>query len=152
MATAGLRLDDALRGYLTEQGSKRIEKEQLWRLVGASLRLRLTANALAGYPPAVADVEPAREVLDQQAQRLALWYERLAAQVGRPRATATGPLETPEFGNAGSADGVEQSAGWHHSCWTIWVHEHLHHLAEHQSDLVGPATHVAAIRRRPWWR
>ena len=152
MATAGLRLDDALRGYLTEQGSKRIEKEQLWRLVGASLRLRLTANALAGYPPAVADVEPAREVLDQQAQRLALWYERLAAQVGRPRATAAGSLEPPEFGHAGSADGVEQSAGWHHSCWTIWVHEHLHHLAEHQSDLVGPATHVAAIRRRPWWR
>ena len=49
-------------------------------------------------------------------------------------------------------DRGEQSAGWHDGCWTIWVHEHLHHLAEHQSDLVGPARHVAAIRRRPWWR
>jgi hypothetical protein len=35
---------------------------------------------------------------------------------------------------------------------TIWLAEHLDHLAEHLEDLVAPATHVAAIRRRPWWR
>ena len=42
--TAGVRLDEGLRGFLSEQGSKRIAKQDLWRLVGGSLRLRLTAQ------------------------------------------------------------------------------------------------------------
>jgi uncharacterized membrane protein YccC len=45
--TAGIRLDDALRGFLAEQGSKRAAKEDLWALVTASTRLRLTASTLA---------------------------------------------------------------------------------------------------------
>ena len=44
------RLDDALRGFLAEQGTKHIEKEELWRLVGGTLRLRLTAHTVAGLP------------------------------------------------------------------------------------------------------
>jgi len=47
-ATAAVRLDDAMRGYLTEQGSKRVRKEDLWTLVNAASRLRLTAYTLAG--------------------------------------------------------------------------------------------------------
>ena len=31
--TAGIRLDEALRGYLAEQGAKRLSKEDLWMLV-----------------------------------------------------------------------------------------------------------------------
>ncbi len=46
--TAGIRLDDALRGYLAEQGSKRLSKQDMWSLVMATMRLRLTANSLAG--------------------------------------------------------------------------------------------------------
>ena len=49
--TAGVRLDEGLRGFLSEQGSKRIAKQDLWRLVGGSLRLRLTAHAVAEMPP-----------------------------------------------------------------------------------------------------
>ena len=45
--TAGIRLDDALRGYLAEQGSKRLSKQDMWSLVMATMRLRLTANSLA---------------------------------------------------------------------------------------------------------
>ncbi|MGH3171256.1 MAG: FUSC family protein, partial [Trebonia sp.] len=45
--TAGIRLDEALRGYLAEQGSKRAAKEDLWALVTATMRLRLTASTLA---------------------------------------------------------------------------------------------------------
>jgi hypothetical protein len=52
-SSAGIRLDDALRGYLTEQGSKRLSKEDLWTLVNASTRLRLTAHSLATLRPAV---------------------------------------------------------------------------------------------------
>ena len=50
--SAGIRLDDAVRGLLTEQGSKKLSKEDLWALVNASVRLRLTARSLAGLRPA----------------------------------------------------------------------------------------------------
>ncbi|MGN6174504.1 MAG: hypothetical protein ACTHPS_16420 [Streptosporangiaceae bacterium] len=45
--TAGIRLDEAIRGYLAEQGAKRVTKEDLWSLVMATTRLRLTAHSLA---------------------------------------------------------------------------------------------------------
>jgi len=47
-ASATVRLDDAVRGFLTEQGSKRLSKEDLWALINAASRLRLTAYTLAG--------------------------------------------------------------------------------------------------------
>jgi len=53
--SAGIRLDDAVRGLLTEQGSKKLGKEDLWALVNASTRLRLTARSLAGLRPATPD-------------------------------------------------------------------------------------------------
>jgi uncharacterized membrane protein YccC len=53
-ATSAIRLDDAMRGFLTEQGSKRVSKQDLWTLVNASSRLRLTAYTLAGLRPATA--------------------------------------------------------------------------------------------------
>jgi uncharacterized membrane protein YccC len=46
--TAGIRLDEALRGFLAEQGSKRVSKSDMWMLVMATMRLRLTAYSLAG--------------------------------------------------------------------------------------------------------
>ncbi len=46
--SAGIRLDDAVRGFLTEQGSKRLSKDDLWALVNSATRLRLTAHTLAG--------------------------------------------------------------------------------------------------------
>ncbi len=149
VVTAGLRLDDALRGYLAEQGSKRMHKEQLWRLVGGSLRLRLTANAVAGMPQGAVDADGAREVFARQAQEITGWYEDLAAQVGRPGGDRDVSLQAPEVD---SADGFELAFEGGRGCWKVWVHEHLHHLSEHMPDLVGPAKHVAAIRRRPWWR
>jgi hypothetical protein len=50
--SAGIRLDDAVRGFLTEQGSKKLGKEDLWTLVNSATRLRLTAHSLAGLRPA----------------------------------------------------------------------------------------------------
>ena len=46
--TASIRLDEALRGFLAEQGAKRLSKEELWMLVMAASRLRLTALSLTG--------------------------------------------------------------------------------------------------------
>jgi Fusaric acid resistance protein-like len=48
--TAGARLDEALRAYLTEQGTKRLASDDLWALVMGTTRLRLTAYAVASLP------------------------------------------------------------------------------------------------------
>ena len=75
--TAGIRLDDALRGYLAEQGAKRLSKDDLWQLVMSSMRLRLTAHSLAGLRgPAPEDGHPdeARLRLRHRAAELAGVY------------------------------------------------------------------------------
>ena len=61
--SASLRLDGALRALLAEKGAKQIPQEHLWRLVGAAMRLRLTAHALARTPPAPAGFEAADDAL-----------------------------------------------------------------------------------------
>jgi len=147
--TAGLRLDDALRGFLAEQGAKRMGQQEIWRLVGGSMRLRLTAQAVASLPHAAADVEPTRAFLDLRTQQLADWFGRLATAVGRPHRQPPPPLEPPAL------DGGDPDAGGPgqpHGPPTIWLREHLHHLSEHLSELVAPAAHMAEVRRRPWWR
>jgi hypothetical protein len=118
-ASAAIRLDDAVRGFLTEQGSKRLSKEDLWTLVNASTRLRLTAHSLATLRPAVPvepnghgpDLEsgrwsacvplqgsaeyagaPACTSLKLAAQGLAGFYDAVAGEVSRP-----GPGELTEI-------------------------------------------------------
>jgi uncharacterized membrane protein YccC len=143
--TTGLRLDDALRGLLAEQGTKHIPKEQLWRLVGGTLRLRLTAHAIVGLPRnEVAEIaESSRSVLTARTGTLDAWYERLAAQVDRPRGRAVELLTPPNL------DGGHGSPSSPHA---VWLCEHLNHLTDHLAELIGPATRVAEIRRRPWWQ
>jgi hypothetical protein len=111
--SAGIRLDDAVRGFLTEQGTKRLSKDDLWTLVNAATRLRLTAHSLAGLRPAtpVASADPAVGVvpgsaclplpgsdgyagapactnLRLEASNLAGFYGSIAQEVRRP---APGP-------------------------------------------------------------
>ena len=145
-ATAATRLDEALRGFLAEQGTKRIELQELWRLVGAGLRLRLTAYSVAGLAPDGTLVGPAREALVKRTSTLAGWFDRLALVVGRAGADAPMTLEAPAFG---PDEVVSESSGSHYG---VWLCEHLDHLAEHLAELVVPAAHVAEARRRPWWR
>ncbi len=148
-ATAATRLDDALRGFLAEQGSKRVKKIDLWRLIGGSLRLRLTAHALAGLPNAVAEVDGSREALSERTLALEAWYDRLATYVGRPQRGPLEPLTVPALADiSGSADPLPG----HRACYAIWVEEHLAHLSEHLGELAESATHLAEVRRRPWWR
>ncbi|MBV9802375.1 MAG: FUSC family protein [Solirubrobacterales bacterium] len=144
-ATAGARLDEALRGLLAEQGTKHIARPDLWRLVGGSLRLRLTARAIAELPLDAGAIDVVREALQRRTDSLGAWYEQLAALVGRPSRVEPRPLEPPVFAPLG-ADRAPASY------YGIWLCEHLSHLAEHLGELVVPAAQVAAIRRRPWWR
>ena len=144
--TAGARLDEALRGFLAEQGTKHIAKHDLWRLVGGSLRLRFTAHAVAEMPGDATGLDAARAVLERRTATLTSWYEELAEQVGKPDHRAVAELEPPSLAAAGI---VDSSSG---SYYGVWLCEHLDHLAEHLGDLVRPAAEVAEIRSRPWWR
>jgi uncharacterized membrane protein YccC len=146
--TAALRLDDALRGFLAEQGTKSVPKEHLWRLVGGALRLRLTAYSLAGLPQPSVDSDPVRPRLVERADQLAQWYGALATQVGHADPAGTDPLRPPADYGPYPLDGVPAE---HISC-TLWVGEHLRHLAEHIPELSVPAAEVAARRAAPWWR
>jgi uncharacterized membrane protein YccC len=144
--TAASRLDDALRGFLAEQGSKRIEMQELWRLVGGSLRLRLTAHAVAGLPRDSTPIGAAQDRLDQRVKTLTSWYERLAEVVGRPHQPTVAALDAPKFRPTEALDAAACSR------YDIWLYEHLDHLSEHLAELVGPAVRIAEVRRRPWWR
>jgi uncharacterized membrane protein YccC len=114
--TAGIRLDDALRLYLAEQGTKRVAKDELWSLVMATVRLRLTATSIAdlrshalrdGTPPP----GPAGQdlvTLQRLTAELANFYERIAAEVGPPRRTEPPPVVAPSLDGL---DGLDAQAG-----------------------------------------
>ena len=116
-ATAGIRLDEALRGFLAEQGAKRLSKEDLWMLVMASMRLRLTAYSLAGMKapahPKHRGMAYARFTLTQATADLAAFYERVAVLVGRPVAgQVLMPVKVPSFtGLNGTTSGASSPAG-----------------------------------------
>ena len=148
-ATAAIRLDDALRGFLAEQGSKRVKKVDLWRLVGGTLRLRLTAHALASLPNAVAEIDGTREALSERTLALEGWYDRLASYVSAPRRGPLAPLRVPALADL---SGDPNPLPSRRACYAIWVEEHLAHLSEHIGELAESATHLAEVRRRPWWR
>jgi hypothetical protein len=251
--TAGIRLDEALRGFLAEQGSKRLDKDDLWRLVMATMRLRLTAHSLAGLRgPAVPNgqLDPVGQRLRERADELTGFYDRVAAGIGRPPhshwrrdpagARPEAPVElelaelepvelepvgleavglepvrfedaggeypvaeetggsargatvaaeqdvaiaeqmiaadTVEVADAGAdgaagaggaagvggtagAEGVSERAGTHGAPGVVrarghlvWVREHLQHLSERARVISGPATRLAELRQRPWWR
>jgi len=144
--TTGIRLDEALRGYLAEQGSKRASKEDLWRLVMGSTRLRLTAYSVASLrsPGTTAQSGPQRAALERNATDLAGFYEEVALLVGRPIANQVlEPITVPKLG--GLDGGVP-----HHDL--VWIREHLHHLGSHAQTIPEPAAHMAEQRRLPWWR
>ena len=175
--TASTRLDDALRGFLGEQGTKRLSKDDLWQLVMGSTRLRLTAHSLAGQRgPAPPDGQPdgpyAR--LRQRAAELADFYDEVGSQVGQARpathvtegagspraedAVADENVAVAELMAAADTSAIPDTTG---GDWTgrvqylwffLWVHEHLYDLHSHANLVTGPATRVAGLRQQPWWR
>ncbi|MGO9156121.1 FUSC family protein [Mycobacterium sp.] len=160
--TAGTRLDDALRGYLAEQGAKPLSKDDLWQLVMATMRLRLTAHSLAGPRLAASwdgPIDATRERLRQRAAELADFYHRIAARLERPGSTAATPDAAPPPGDAVAQENVAvaelmaTAGAVAPTLWiALWVHEHVHHLDTNAEEISGPANRLAAIRQQPWWR
>jgi uncharacterized membrane protein YccC len=141
----GLRLDDALRGFLAEQGTKHLQKEQVWRVVGGTLRLRLTAQSLSNLPaPPAAASDPGRIALVEEATRLAGWCDGLAGDLGRASPTAAQELAAATAGDLPSRPAQHG--------YLLWVRHHLDHIRDHLADLVEPVTLVAEYRGIPWWR
>ncbi|HEX3510571.1 MAG TPA: FUSC family protein [Solirubrobacteraceae bacterium] len=142
-ALSASRLDGALRAFLSEQGTKHIARHELWRLVGGTLRLRLTAHGVTDLPRGAIGDGQAPLVLEHRALTLSGWYERLAEVVDHPRDhEPPPPLDPPSLGPA-----ITDS-----SPYAVWMCEHLDHLCEHLGELAEPAARIAEIRRRPWWR
>jgi Fusaric acid resistance protein-like len=142
--TAGLRLEEAVRGFLAEQGTKHLSREELWRLIGGTLRLRLTASSVAELPRACAKADPQSfEEIERRADELIGWYEQLAVHVGRPRGGVEMLSALQVSDGAGNGGGTRGA---------IWLREHLDHLAEHVELLTAPAIRIAETRRQPWWR
>ena len=176
-ASAAVRLEDAVRGFLTEQGSKRLSKEDLWMLVNASSRLRLAAYTLAGLrtetqapdgdftgaclPLAGSDEyagAPACVGLRLGAAGLAGFYEAIADEIGRPGAGPLAAVPPPVMvgpalpkHRADAPEGIPPAHELPHP-HLLWVQEHLHHLSVSARMVSEPALHLAEIRQRPWWR
>jgi uncharacterized membrane protein YccC len=150
---AGNRLDDALRGYLTEQGSKRLSKADLWALVTAAMRLRLTGHSMASLPARAKphdDDAGLHAAVRQQLTELASFYDSLAAEVGRPSRIRPAEPAVPAAGGVSTTALAPGATGARADA--LWVGHHLDHLAARAADLTGPAERLATLRRRPWWR
>jgi uncharacterized membrane protein YccC len=145
--TASQRLDEGVRGLLAEQGTKHLRREELWRLIGGTLRLRLTAHAIADLPRSCANHPPSLDAIEARATTLVDWYQQLALTVGnRRRRRMAGPLTRLRPDGAADLDDGATSQG------AVWLQEHLDHLTENADGLLAPARHVADVRSQPWWR
>jgi uncharacterized membrane protein YccC len=175
--TAGARLDEALRGYLVEQGAKRLSKEDLWTLVVATKQLSLTATSLASLQALAParhlhpSMDRARAALEHDMANVAGFYERVAALVDRPAPHEVAePVRVPALvgldgssgtaapGEVGDVDATSRAnraelvriinAPHPH---LLWVEECLLHLSSHAQAITGPASDLAEQRRLPWW-
>jgi uncharacterized membrane protein YccC len=147
--SASIRLSDALRGLLAEQGTTHIPKEHLWKLVGATMRLRLTAHALARAQPARPGFEEAKDALAGWSAGLVSWYERLASNLAGDDADDRGTLEAALPSVRSPLDPASEGAI---PVRALWIGQHLDGLRRHLADTIGPALELSAMRRRPWWR
>lgn len=96
-AEASLRLDDALREYLFERGTRSVPLEALTLLSNGAVRVRLTAEAIAELPPPTEPaLGPTADTVAGAAVRTRDWFDRLAEQLDRPAGRRAGQLVLPE--------------------------------------------------------
>ena len=129
--SAGTRLDDAMRAFLAEQGTKKVPKDQVWRLVSGTRRLRLTALSLTASP------RPKRHLN----RRASSWSKRpcawpgcattwLAASPGpRPRWPRSWPAWPPRKSPASTGGtitccGCESTSFTSRETWRKWTGGH----------------------------
>jgi uncharacterized membrane protein YccC len=147
--SASIRLSDALRSLLAERGMAHIPREHLWKLVGATMRLRLTAHALARAQPARPGFEEAKDAVAGWTADLVSWYERMARNLAGDAADDRGVLEAALPPVSGPLDPPSEGAI---PVRAMWIGQYVHDLRRHLADTIAPALELSAMRRRPWWR
>ncbi|MEU6578139.1 FUSC family protein [Streptomyces sp. NPDC046805] len=142
------RLHDALRAYLAEPGSKRMDKQDFWLLVAGGVRLRLTVRALEELEPVEPSPDPECRRLVRHAAALTDFYTRLADHLADPAEhplPARPPTPLRQMPPLDGDSGVEPVR-------TRWVAQHLGYLDQQAGRLAEPVGHLASLQHRPWWR
>jgi uncharacterized membrane protein YccC len=141
---ASERLDDATRSLLAEQSAKRTPKEDIWRLVGGAMKLRLTAASLAAATPVESiPLDNVRYELLQESLQVAGQCDALAAELGHVDETVVLELA----GLVPAPEGLERSPAR-----LVWIREHIEHARAVVLSMAEPASAVASVRHTPWWR
>jgi MFS family permease len=162
---AGVRLDDALRQYLAEQGGKSVPLESVAALANGAARLRLAGVAIADLRAGAPEGTVAQDglagpagVLDRRAAHVTGWYGELADAftVGRGAAPPPVPdgsddasfLEVvlPAVERCGDESRAERAER------LLWSGQYLGDVDRLRLDLTGPAAEVVAAQARPLWR
>jgi uncharacterized membrane protein YccC len=142
---AASELEDGLRQFLTEQGAKRVSKQDLWRLVGGATRLRLAAHSLEGVPFSEGGDDPAGATLDEHADGLTGWYDAFARSLQRGEDPAA--HDKPHHWDWSVSAAVPRDR----LVRLLWIAHHLRYLDAHRAELLGPAARLAEERQRAWW-
>ena len=93
-AVASLRLDDALREYLFERGTRNVPLEALTALTNGAGRIRMTAEAVAELTPVADPGQSNADALTGTAGAARDWFEHLADRLELHRRNAP-PLPAP---------------------------------------------------------
>ncbi|HEY2983076.1 MAG TPA: FUSC family protein [Jatrophihabitantaceae bacterium] len=162
---AAWRLDDALRQYLAERGSKHVALEKVTTLTNGAGRLRLAGEAIArmqqGENSAAADgLDAPARLLANRADDVTGWYQTLAGvlsgdatdvpPVGSPVRTG-GDDESfldvliPSVRGCGDAQRARDAQR------LLWSAQYLGDVNLLRGELVEPAAEVRTARRRPLW-
>ena len=169
---ASIRLDEALRAYLAEQGTKRMTRHDLWSLVLGSARLRLTAHSVASLrdetvPEGAAHRAGAadgtaragsgdgtRSEFRHLTMELVSFYDEIAEQLTGTRTGDVAPVQLPKLTGPDLPVGVacHGTTPPDYGPDLLWVGEYLYHLGTRTQAVSGPAAEVAMLRQRPWWR
>jgi uncharacterized membrane protein YccC len=162
---AGDRLDEALRQYLAERGTKSVPLESVVALANGAARVRLAGSAIkhlqlaAGRPvPAVGHdgLDGSADVLLRRTADVSGWYDALADSFQR-RGNGV-PDHVPSAPSASFLDVVLPAVD-HCADGTcaaqaerlLWSGQYVGDLDQLRADLVEPARQVAAAEARPWW-
>jgi uncharacterized membrane protein YccC len=163
---AGDRLDEALRQYLAERGTKSVPLESVVALANGAARVRLAGSAIKHLQLAAGRPVPAagHEVLDGSAEVLLRrtadvsgWYDALANSFARggsgvPDGVASSPAASfldvvlPAVDHCPDGKCAEQAER------LLWSGQYIGDVDQLRTDLLGPARQVVTAEARPWWR
>ncbi|MGI8664620.1 MAG: hypothetical protein ACR2N4_01065 [Jatrophihabitans sp.] len=172
-SAAGARLDDALRQYLAEKGTKLVSLESVAALANGATRLRLAGMAIADLPATATTANAATgavgsrpngadddrlaqpiQVLAHRAQEVTSWYAALAdgfldgQAPPQPQASGESFLQVvlPAVDRCGDAELAARAEQ------LLWSGQYLGDVTQLRSHLIEPAGQVVAAGARPWWR